>query len=379
MYQRDVTGNLEAGHQTLELWVATYPHDSYVHGLLSGFCSQGTGRYEQSIEEAKKALAIDPDFTPAYINLGFSHFYLDHLGEAKSVVAQALGRKMNVPEILLLNFYLAFLDGDEKGMSEAAALAKNVPAAEDWMTYLQALTLARSGGLRMAGETTERAMELARQSGQPERAATYEAGEADWEALTGNSSAAAQDATTALKSSRGRDVEYASAFALAVVGDYARAKSIANDLAKRFAEDTSVKFNYLPALRGLFALQDGSPEHAIELLQPAVAYEFAVPSVDFNTFFGGLNPIWVRGRAYLAEHKGAEAAAEFQKIIDHQGVLGGDPIGALAHLELGKAYAIAGDRTKAKMAFKDFLSLWKDADREIPLLEQAKVDYAKLQ
>jgi hypothetical protein len=286
---------------------------------------------------------------------------------------------MNVPEILLLNFYLAFLDGDEKGMSEAAALAKNVPAAEDWMTYLQALTLARSGGLRMAGETTERAMELARQSGQPERAATYEAGEADWEALTGNSSAAAKDATAALKSSRGRDVEYASAFALAVVGDYARAKSIANDLAKRFAEDTSVKFNYLPALRGLFALHDGSPEHAIELLQPAAAYEFAVPSVDFNTFFGGLNPIWVRGRAYLAEHKGAEAAAEFQKIIDHQGVLGGDPIGALAHLELGRAYAIAGNRIKAQMAFKDFLSLWKDADREIPLLEQAKVEYAKLQ
>jgi DNA-binding winged helix-turn-helix (wHTH) protein/tetratricopeptide (TPR) repeat protein len=378
MYQRDVAGNLEAGHQTLELWAATYPHDSYVHGLLSGFCSQGTGRYEQSIEEAKQALAIDPDFTPAYINLGFSYFYLDRLSEAKSVVAQALGRKMNVPEILLLNFYLASLAGDEKGMSEATNLAKNAPAAEDWITYSQALVLARSGRLRMARETTERAMELAGQSGQRERAATYEAGEASWEALIGNSSAAAKDATAALKSSRGRDVEYAAAFALALAGDYARAKSIANDLAKRFPEDTSVKFNYLPALRGLFALHDGSPERAVELLQSAVPYEFAVPSVDFNTFFGGANPIWVRGEAYLAEHKGAEAAAEFQKIIDHKGLLGSDPIGALAPLELGRAYAIAGDRTKAKMAFQDFLSLWKDGDPELPLHKQAKTELARL-
>jgi DNA-binding winged helix-turn-helix (wHTH) protein/tetratricopeptide (TPR) repeat protein len=379
MYQRDVTGNLEAGHQTLELWVATYPHDSYVHGLLSGFCSQGTGRYAQSIEEAKQALAIDPDFTPAYINLGFSHFYLDRLGEAKNIVAKALGRKMNVPEILVLNFYLAFLDGDETKMNQAAALAQDVPGAEDWMEYSRALLLARSGRLRMARETVGRAMDLARQSDQPERAATYKAGQADWEALAGDASDAKKDAAAALKSSRGRDVEYAAALALAVAGDYSRARSIANDLEKRFPEDTSVKLNYLPALRGLFALHDGSPEHAIELLQPAVAYEFAVPSVDFNTFFGGLNPIWVRGQAYLAEHKGAEAAAEFQKMIDHRGLLGGDPIGALARLELGRAYAITGDRTRAKMAFQDFLSLWKDADPEIPIYKQAKGEYARLQ
>jgi tetratricopeptide (TPR) repeat protein len=222
-------------------------------------------------------------------------------------------------------------------------------------------------------------MDLARQSDQPERAATYKAGQADWEALAGDASDAKKDAAAALKSSRGRDVEYAAALALAVAGDYSRARSIANDLEKRFPEDTSVKLNYLPALRGLFALHDGSPEHAIELLQPAVAYEFAVPSVDFNTFFGGLNPIWVRGQAYLAEHKGAEAAAEFQKMIDHRGLLGGDPIGALARLELGRAYAITGDRTKAKMAFQDFLSLWKDADPEIPIYKQAKGEYARLQ
>jgi tetratricopeptide (TPR) repeat protein len=377
MYQRDVTGNLEAAHQTLELWVETYPRDVYVHGLLSGSISQCTGRYELSIEHGKQALVLDPDFAPGYINLAFSDFYLDRTAEAKSMIGQAFGRKLKIPEILVLNFYLAFLDGDEKEMNQAAALAKDVPGAEDWMAYSQALALARSGQVRLAQETADRAMELARQSSQPERAATYEAGEADWEALIGNSSAA-KHATAALKSSRARDVEYAAAFALALAGDYARAKSIANDLEKRFPEDTSVKFNYLPALRGLFALHDGSPERAIELLQPAVHYEFAVPSVDFNTFFGGLNPIWVRGQAYLAEQKGVEAAVEFQKIIDHKGLLGADPIGALARLELGRAYAITGDRTKAKMAFQDFLSPWKDADPEIPLYKQAKAELARL-
>ena len=189
-----------------------------------------------------------------------------------------------------------------------------------------------------------------------ERAATYQAGQADWEALTGNSSAAKNDAAAALKTSKARDVEYAAAFAVAVAGDYAGARSIAKDLAKRFPEDTSGKFNYLPALHGLFALHNGSPEQAVELLLPAVAYEFSVAPVDFNTFFGGLNPIWVRGHAYLAEHRGTEAAVDFQKIIDHKGLLASDPIGALAHLELGRAYAIAGERTKA---FKDFLSSGK--------------------
>jgi DNA-binding winged helix-turn-helix (wHTH) protein len=379
MYYRDAIGNLEAAHQTLELWAETYPRDTYVHGLLSGFISQGTGRYQQSIQQAKQLLVLDPDFTPGYINLGFSNFYLDHLGEAKVAVDQALGRKLNIPEILLLNFYLAFLDNDEKGISQAVALAKDVPGAEDWMTYSQALVLARSGRLRLARERTSRAMELARQSGQQERAATYEAGEADWEALTGNISAATKDAVTALKTSRGRDVEYAAAFGLALSGEYSRARAIANDLEKRFPEDTSVKFNYLPALRGLFALHDGSPKHSIELLQPVVAYELAVPSIDFNTFFGGLNPIWVRGEAYLAENKGTDAAAEFQKIIDRKGLLAGDPIGSLAQLQLGRAYASAGDRTDANRAYKDFFYLWKDADPEIPIYKQAQAEYARLQ
>jgi len=379
MYQRDVTGNLEAAHQMLELWAQRYTRDLYAHSLLTGFISQGTGRYEQSIRETSTTFALDPDFTPGFVNLGFSNFYLDRFGEAKRVVAQALGRKPNIPEILLLNFYLAFLDGDEQRMNQAAALAKGVSGAEDWMTFAQALVLARSGQLRTARETAERAMELAHQSGQSERAATYKAGQADWEALAGKTADARKDAAAALALSKGRDVEYAAAFALALAGYSSRVESIANDLEKRFPEDTSVKFNYLPALRGSLRLEEGSPQQAIELLEPAVAHEFAVPSIDFNTFFAGLSPIWVRGSAYLAERKGAEAALEFQKIIDHKGLLAGDPIGALACLQLGRAYAMAGDKANSKLAYREFLELWKQADSEIPTYKQAKAEYASLQ
>lgn len=378
MYQRDVTGNMEAAHKTLELWVQTYPRDLYVHGLLSGSISQQTGRYEQSIEEAKRALALDPDFTPAYINLGFSDLYLDRFTDAKSVVTQAFGRKFNIPEILLLNFHLAFLDGDEKGMSKAVALAKNVPGAEDWMTYSQALIFARSGRLQMARQTTNRAMELARQSGQQERAATYEAGEADWEALAGDISAARKDAAAALALSKGRDTEYAAGFAFAVAGDFSQARVIADDLEKRFPEDTSVRFNYLPALRGLLALHDGNLARAIEVLKTEASHEFAIPAIDFNTFYGGLYPVWVRGEAYLAEHDGVRAAAEFQKILDHPGLVAADPFGALARLQLARAYSLSRNWPNAESEYQDFLAQWNDADPNIPLLKQARAELVEL-
>ena len=173
-------------------------------------------------------------------------------------------------------------------------------------------------------------------------------------------------------------LEYGTAFALALAGDLPRSQSLAGDLQKRFPEDTSVQFNYLPTLGALFALNHHEPRKAIELLQVNVPYELAVPAIDFNEFFGGLYPVYVRGEAYLAAHQGPEAAAEFQKILDHRGIVAGDPIGALAHLQIGRAYAMAGDTAKAKAAYQDFLTLWKDADPDIPLLKQARAEYAKL-
>ena len=182
----------------------------------------------------------------------------------------------------------------------------------------------------------------------------------------------------ALALSKGREVEYGAAFALALAGDSARSQTLANDLERRFPEDTPVRFCYTPVLRALLALNRDEPSKAVELLQIAGPYELGAPPSSFYGFFGTFYPAYVRGLAYLAAHQGAEAAAEFQKILDHRGIVISDPIGALAHLQLGRAYALSGDKTKAKSAYQDFLTLWKDADPEIPIFKQAKAEYAKL-
>ena len=179
--------------------------------------------------------------------------------------------------------------------------------------------------------------------------------------------------------SKTREVEYGAALALALSGDSAQSQTLANDLEKRFPEDTSVRYSYLPALGALLALNQREPSKAIELLQIAVPYDLGAPRSSFHGFFGALYPVYVRGLSYLAGHQGAAAAAEFQKILSHRGIVVSDPIGALAHLQFGRALALSGDKSKAKTAYQDFLTLWKDADPDIPILKQAKVEYGKLQ
>ena len=221
-------------------------------------------------------------------------------------------------------------------------------------------------------------MDLAKQSAHRERAALFDTGPALWEAFLGNAPAARRKAADALELSRDREVEYGTAVALAVAGDSGRSQTIAADLERRFPEDTAVQFSYLPVLRALLALNHGEPAKAIELLQLAVPYELGAPPSAFFGFFGALYPAYVRGEAYLAAHQGVYAAAEFQKILDRRGVVINDPIGALAHLQLGRALAMSGDKAKAKTAYQDFLTLWKDADPDIPILSQAKAEYARL-
>ena len=264
-------------------------------------------------------------------------------------------------------------------MEREVGLAQGKSGAEDWISDHEAFVLAYSGRLQQARRMSRRAADLAQQAGQRERAALYEAGAALWEAFFGNAPEARRSATAALELSKDREVEYGAAFALALSGDSSRSQTLANDLERRFPEDTSVRFSYLPALRALLALNHGEPAKAIELLQIAVPYELGAPRSSIHGFFGALYPIYVRGEAYLAAHQGAEAAAEFQKILDHRGIVVSDPIGALAHLQLGRAFALSGDKTKAKAAYQDFLTLWKDADPDIPILKQAKAEYAKLQ
>ncbi len=176
----------------------------------------------------------------------------------------------------------------------------------------------------------------------------------------------------------GRDVEYASALALGLAGDSSRSEALADDLDKRFQEDTFVRFTYLPVLRALSALHRGQSTESVERLQPALQYELAVNGLSVGLYLGGLHSAYIRGEAFVAAHQYAEAAAEFQKILDHRGIVGADPIGALAHLQLGRTFALSGDKTKAKAAYQDFLTLWKDADPDVAILRQAKSEYAKL-
>src|ERR1017187_3101577 len=378
-YDLQVTGNLEKAQETFELWAQTYPREIHPHGLLSGMIYPFFGKYEKAIEAAKTAIALDPDFPFAYVNLATSYQFLDRLEDAEKIFQQASERKVLLPDLLGQRYDLAFLRGDKAEMERQVALVKGKSGTEAWMADHEALVLAYSGHLQQARRMSGRAVDLANQPGQREEAALLETGATLWDAFFGKASAARQGAKEALKLSKGRDVEYGAALALALSGDSSAAQERANDLGKRFPEDTSVRISYMPALRALLAMNRGEPSKAIEVLQVAVPYELGVPLSWFNGSFGALYPVYVRGEAFLKAKQGAEAAAEFQKILDHRGIVGADPIGALAHLQLGRAFVLAGDNIKAKTAYKDFLTLWNDADRDIPILQEAKAEYAKLQ
>jgi tRNA A-37 threonylcarbamoyl transferase component Bud32/tetratricopeptide (TPR) repeat protein len=378
-YHRQVTGNLEKAQQTLELWAQIYPREITPHGLMSGFVCQSPGKYEKATEEAEKAIAIDPDFPPPYVNLAFSYVYLDRLRDAESTIHRASDRKLEIPTLWVVRYYIAFLNGDKAGMDQEVVRAKGKAGVEDHLAYSEALVAARSGRLELARRMSRHAVDVAQQAGQRERAALYKAGTAVWEAFFGNAPAARRSATAALAISHARDVEYGAAFALALVGDLARSQALAEDLQEHFPEDTSVRFHYLPTLHGLLALHHGKPADAIEILQPAVPVERATPAISFFAYFGSLYSAYVRGEAFLAGGRGAEAATEFQKIIDHRGLVLADPVGAMARLGLGKALVLSGNHDKAKAVYQDLLTLWKDADPDISIVRQANAEYARLQ
>jgi hypothetical protein len=199
-----------------------------------------------------------------------------------------------------------------------------------------------------------------------------------WEAFFGNAPEAIRDATAALKLAPARELQYGGTFALALAGDSSRTQELVDALEHSFPEDTSVNFSYLPALRGLLALNHHDVSKSLEQLQKAVPYELSTPRSGLNAYYGAFCPVFVRGEAYLAAHKGSEAATEFQKLLDHRALIASDPVAALAQLQLGRAYALAGNNAKAKASYQDFLRLWKEADPDIPVLKQAKAEYAKL-
>jgi tetratricopeptide (TPR) repeat protein len=378
LYDRQVTGNLQRELQTLESWVQTYPRDWVPLSVLGGWGTLGTGQYERGIQALHEDLRLNPDETFGYHGLALHNILLDRFAEAADVLRRAAERKLEIPEFLVLRYYLAFFKGDQGGMEHEIARARGQQGVEDWMWHNQALVLARSGQMQQARTMWERAIALAQQAGHLERAAIYKSAEAVCEAHFGNAAEAKRHAAAALDLAKGRDVEYSAAFALALSGDISGSQTLAEDMAKRFPEDTPVQFEYLPTLRALSALTHRAPLDAVEHLERARPYDLALPGTAFFAKFGGLYPAYIRGESYLAAGRGQEAAVEFQKVLNHRGIVFADPIGALAHLQLGRAYVASGDTAKAKNAYQDFLTLWKDADEDLPVLKQARAEYATL-
>ena len=378
-YHMLATGNLEEARQTCETWTQTYPRDAIPHTMLSGYINKVPGHYEAALKEAQKAIDLDRDFAIAYYSLAVNNAYQGQLAEAENVLERASGRGLEIDEFIMLDYDLAFLKQDEAGMERIIARAHQRSAAENWIFSREANVFAYHGQLTKARAKTESAVAQARQAAQPERAALWDAGAAVREALFGNGREARTRAKAALDLSNDREVEYGAALAFALSRETEKAGQLVNDLAKRFPEDTSVQFSYLPSLRAILALNRSKPSEAVEALDSAGPNELGVPRSSIHGLFGALYPVFIRGQAYLAEGRGGEAGAEFQKILDHSGILINDPIGALAHLQLARAYVVAGNRAKAKSAYQDFLSLWKDADVDIPTLRQAHAEYAKLQ
>jgi serine/threonine protein kinase len=369
----DETGELEKAVQVYELWQQTYPRDAAPYTNL-GEISNILGSWEKSLEEAREAMRLEPDQVDQYVELGLDYASLNRLDEAQAVYKQAEERKLESNYLQANRYQLAFLQGDGTKMAQLAAAAMGKPGQEEWFLAALADTEAWYGKLKEARDLTRRAMDSAQHNDANELAAAYQAAAALREVEAGNREQARADAEAALKLAQGRNVQPMAALALARAGDMARAEKLAAELDKRFPQDTVAQRYWLPTIRAAVALQRKNPSRAVELLQAASTVELGQPT-NVSVF---LCPVYLRGEAYLMLHDGNAAAAEFQKFIDHRGVVVNFPWGALARLGLARAYAMQENTVKARAAYQDFLNLWKDADPDIPILKQAKAEYAKL-
>jgi len=373
-YYLIATGELEKAAQTFELWKQTYPRDELPF-LDLGFIYASLGDFEKSLTESREALRLEPNDATNYANTGNALVTLNRLDEAEAVYRQAEEHKLE-GEVLLVNRYqLAFLKGDKAGMAQSASAAIGKAGAEDLLLAAQADTEGWYGKLKNAHELTRRAMDSAERNDAKESAADYQTTGALREVEFGRPEQARADASAALKLAPNRDVRTAAAVALARAGDTAGAEKLASELDKTYPLDTIVQRYWLPTIRAAVALERKDPNRAVELLKETGTLELGQETQATIS----LSPIYIRGEAYLMLHDGNSAAAEFQKFIDHRGIVVNFPWGALARLQLARAYAMQGDTAKAKSAYQDFLTIWKDADPDLPILLAAKSEYVKLQ
>jgi tetratricopeptide (TPR) repeat protein len=371
-YEMDVIGDLDAARKIYELWAQTYPRDDTPITHL-GLIHSSLGDYVKALAACQEALKLNPGSGFNYANLVAAYLALNRLDEAQAAAEEAKARHIDSPDIHSHLYIVHFLRHDATGMEREAAKLMGKPGYEDILLQHESDTAAYAGQLVKARALTRRAVDSARRADEKETAAAYEADTALREALGGKTDLVRRQTQAALALSNGRNVEGISAIALGLAGNSAQAVQLSNNLSQRFPKDTLVQFEYLPMIQSATILGTGNAskdaEKAIEALVAAAPYEWGVM----------LYPAYLRGEAYLAAKQGTPAAIEFQKILDHPGVVETSPIGALAHLQLGRAHVMQGDTPKAKSAYRDFLMLWKDADPDIPILKEAKAEYAKLQ
>jgi eukaryotic-like serine/threonine-protein kinase len=383
-YFETCTGDLQQAIQTGSLWAENYPSDGIAHGYLAVMYA-AVGQMENALAEESADLRLSPEDAAAWGNIVGEYVALDRLGQAKTAYQQAVAR---FPEDSFLHanrYGVAFLERDVDEMAAQVRWSAGKPGAEDLLSSAQSDTEAFFGHLTQARDLSRKASDFAKRNDQKETAADWELNAALRDAETGNASAARAGTDAGLALAANRDTQTLAAMALARSGDFERSEKIADRLAKRYPSDTLVENIWLPVIRAVGVINSPlsaktptlSSAKAIALLEPVARYDLG-GGIGAPTFTGALYPAYVRGQAYLLGHNGTAAAAEFQKLLDHRGVVLNFVTGALAHLQIGRAYAMAGDPPKAKAAYRDFFNLWKDADPDIPILKEAKAEYAKL-
>jgi len=371
-YYAIATGELEKSIPTLTEWIQSYPRDQMPPNVLSSVYIL-LGQYPKAAAQARESQRMLPHHYAVIGNLMTADIAMNHLAEAKTVSEEVRSHNLEASELSLNRYLLAFLQGDRVAMEEQAKFAMGKPGVENLLLSAQSDTEAYHGRFARARDFSQRAIESARHAGVPETAATWRANQALREALIGNPDRARKNAAEALELSHGTAVKAVVAFALAVAGDTGQAENLARELNRDRPLDIMIQNYWLPSIRAVIELHKNNPRKAIDILQVATPYE-----LGSNEYSGDLHPVYVRGLAYLQAGQGQLAATEYQKMIDHPGVICNFVSGALAHFQLGRAQAMMGDKEAARKSYQGFLTLWKDADPDVPIYRQAKAEYARL-
>jgi serine/threonine protein kinase/Tfp pilus assembly protein PilF len=375
LYYSNVTGEQEQAAKAYELWAQSYPRDFVPVGNLALLYSN-LGQYEKAAEETHKAMELDPNTGTSYSNLAGFVMASGHYDEARAIFDQAVTRKFDGGDLRLWRYLLAFVQGNSAEMQQHLDWAAGKPQVEDSLLNAQSDTEAYYGRLTRARDFSRRAIDSAERADSRETAALWQVASALREAEFGNSEKARTDAAAALKLGPGRDVNILAALALARAGDAARAKQRLEESEKSDPLNTMLKIYWRPCVQAALDLRANNATDTLHALEAAAPYDIgSPPPFQIATMY----PTYLTGEAYLAAHDGSSALRSFQRITDHRGAILNYPLAALAHLGIARAYAISGDSAKAKAAYQDFFNLWKDADPDIPILKEAKSEYAKLQ